>query len=120
MHLGGVIQMESLNTQFKFNLTDQLPVIPVKYVAFAGYRGSRTKVSFDCVEIENVVDTTPTETLLPSTETSKTVTPDLTTFGINVDQLIGSIIDNELNEIIPKTTSEAPIELTTDVASSLL
>lgn len=116
-HLGGVIQLENLDTHFKFNLTDQLPVIPVKYIAFAGYRRSRTKVKFDCVDMETTIDTTEAST--ETVSTTEYSTEKITTETPN-EALKDSIVDYEINDIIPKSTTETSIELTTVVTSSLL
>lgn len=49
--IGGVVQVAEAETGFKHSFVDPLPVIDVKYVSFAGYRGAHTKVTFDCVTI---------------------------------------------------------------------
>lgn len=80
----GVVQLLDSATQFKFNLTDQLPVVPVRYVSFAGYRGSRSKVRFDCV-------TTETQT---------------TEGNLNYAFDIDARIDDKENEIFPTNDNE--------------
>ncbi|XP_037044435.1 uncharacterized protein LOC119080274 [Bradysia coprophila] len=47
----GVVQIVEAGSGFKLSLIDQLPVIDVKYVSFAGYRDALTKVTFDCVNV---------------------------------------------------------------------
>jgi len=115
----GVIKMEHLETHFQFNLTDQLPVVSVKYVAFAGYRGSRTQVTFDCVDIE-IFESTPVVTSTEVTTEIATETEIPTSTDEITTPIIDSIIDNEIetNEVISK--AEEPIELTTSVASALV
>lgn len=138
-----------MDSQFKFNLTDQLPVIPVKYVSFAGYMGSESKVTFDCVNVTNDVATTTesstetateirTETtakyVSTTTEKASATTAEIistttekapsTIENVLIEQpkkgLLYSPTEDAVNEIAHEATDEESIELTTSAASGLL
>ncbi|KAG4065020.1 hypothetical protein HA402_004143 [Bradysia odoriphaga] len=107
--LGGVVQIVDLDSQFKFNLTDRLPVIPVKYISFAGFMGSRTKVIFDCVNISNGTDV-PTAV----SETTTGSASAMESLEALHDGLLGKTVDDEINKIVPRENGkEEPTELAT-------
>lgn len=103
-----------------FNLTDPLPVIPVKYVSFAGYGGSRSKVTFYCDNVTNMVDaTTGISEIETVTENISTTTEQISN-EIPNKTMLDSITDDEINEVVPKATDDDSIELTTVLTSALL
>lgn len=88
-----------------FNLTDPLSVIPVKYVSFAGYKGSRSNVTL-CDNVTNMVDaTTSISEIETVTENISTTTEEISN-EIPNKTMLDSITEDEINEIAPKATDE--------------
>jgi len=83
-YLGGVVQIAESGSEFKLTFVDQLPVIDVRYVSFAGYGGRHTKVKFDCVDVA----TTDSDYITDEKIGSETTAPPLT----NSDDAINEIL----------------------------